>query len=174
MQQHVSETRRNAATLEITCSNVHRAIALVTQWLHSGYNIVTLDTRSNNTDKSGRQTANAGHAQQQHRQKRQTNRQRWTRAATTQTKAADKPPTLGTRSNNTDKSGRQTANATKHMQQQHERLFVVAFAPQECVQQCVCQPSLQSLHCRNAREKFRPKKFPPCIPTVLRKTIASR
>ena len=37
--------------------------------------------------------------------------------------------TLDTRSNNTDKSGRQTANATKHMQQQHERLFVVAVAP---------------------------------------------
>ncbi len=46
----------------------------------------TLDTRSNNTDKSGRQTANAGHAQQQHRQKRQTNRQRnKTHAATTRT-----------------------------------------------------------------------------------------
>ncbi len=59
-------------------------------WLHSGYAVVTtsvtLDTRSNNTDKSGRQTANAGHAQQQHRQKRQTNRQRnKTHAATTRT-----------------------------------------------------------------------------------------
>ncbi len=76
-------------------------------WLHSGYTVVTtsvtLDTRSNNTDKSGRQTANAGHAQQQHRQKRQTNRQRWARAATTQTKAADKPPTQqNTCSNNTN------------------------------------------------------------------------
>ncbi len=69
MQQHVSETRRNAAALEITCSNVHRAIALVTQWLRSGYNI-----------------GYTGHAQQQHRQKRQTNRQRnKTHAATTRT-----------------------------------------------------------------------------------------
>ena len=55
-------------------------------WLHSGYDI-----------------GYTGHAQQQHRQKRQTNRQRWTRAATTQTKAADKPPTQqNTCSNNTN------------------------------------------------------------------------
>ena len=52
-------------------------------WLHSGHTVVTTSVT---LDKCGRQTANAGHAQQQHRQKRQTNRQRnKTHAATTRT-----------------------------------------------------------------------------------------